>query len=60
MEGTIQDRDKPITELISVGGEKDIDAISEHKSCKWCLEHSVPGHHSTGTEMMPNTEKQAC
>ena len=60
MEGTIRDRDTTITKAVCVGGGKDIDAIPEHNSCKWCLEHSVPGHHSTGTEITPNTEEQAC
>ena len=57
MDGTIRDRDKSITEIIWVGGGK-IYAIPEHNSCKWCLEHSVPGHHSAGIEVTPNTEER--
>ena len=59
MDGTIRDRNKFITEIIWVGGGK-IYAIPEHNTCKWCLELYVPGHHSAGTEMTPNTKEQAC
>ena len=57
MDDMILDRNKSITEIIWVGGGK-IYTIPEHNSYKWCLELWVPGHHSAGTEMTPNTERK--
>ena len=59
MDGTIRDRGMAIAEIIRVGGGKMTRYLSITLA-NGVFEHLVPGHHSAGTEMMPNTEEQAC